>query len=204
MAARRSPALTSGRPRAKPALYSAQALADFCEVDLKTVHHWADKGKVPHHRTEGRHLRFRRNDVVRFLRAHGYPLPPELTRARPSVALAFDAAPEGSPLAFDELVKRLTSRFSPRRYATTMAAFTHLVADEPDVLVVLAGDPCISVPHVVLALKNDPATAWIAIACIGGDADAVLSAKTAGAEVAVSAADTPRLAPELARALAVS
>jgi excisionase family DNA binding protein len=76
MAVRRSPAL---KPRARgpeksgraPSVYTAQALADFCEVDLKTVHHWADRGKVAHHRTEGRHLRFRRNDVVRFPRAHG-------------------------------------------------------------------------------------------------------------------------------------
>lgn len=189
---------------ARPKLYTAQDVADFCEVDLKTVHHWADRGKVPHHRTEGRHLRFRRNDVVRFLRAHGYPLPPALTRARPVVALALTEAPAGSPLSLDELAKRLASRFSPRRYAGAVAALAHLVADAPDVLVLGGDDPSVSVARVVAALKADPATAWIAVAAVGGDAEAALAAKTAGAEVAVTGADSARLAPELARALAVA
>ena len=58
----------AARARALSKLYTAQEVARFCEVDLKTVHHWADRGKVVHHRTDGRHLRFRRNDLVRFLK----------------------------------------------------------------------------------------------------------------------------------------
>jgi excisionase family DNA binding protein len=88
MALRKSPGVNGASGRARGSVYTAQTVADFCEVDLKTVHHWADRGKVPHFRTDGRHLRFRRNDIVRFLRAHGYPLPEALVRARPSVALA--------------------------------------------------------------------------------------------------------------------
>lgn len=187
-----------------PRIYGAQMLADICEVDLKTVHHWADRAKIPHHRTEGRHLRFRRNDVVRFLRAHGYPLPASITRARPIAALALASAPEGSPLTLDEIAKRLASRFSTRRFGGPVGALAHLVAEEPDVLVLSAGDPTLSASHAASALKADPATAWIAIAVVGGDESAAAAAKEAGAEVALSAADSPRLAPELARALAVT
>lgn len=187
-----------------PRIYGAQMLADICEVDLKTVHHWADRGKIAHHRTEGRHLRFRRNDVVRFLRAHGYPLPASITRARPVAALALAAAPEGSPLTLDELAKRLASRFSTRRFATPVGALAHLLAEEPDVLVLSASDPSFSAAHAVSALKSDPATAWIAMAVVGGDDGTASAAKDAGADVALAAAESARLAPELARALAVT
>ena len=207
MAARRPSALrTRSEPaaRPRPSLYTAQALADFCEVDLKTVHHWADRGKIPHHRTEGRHLRFRRNDVVRFLRAHGYPLPPSLTRARPLVSVTFTTTPEGSPLATDELVKRLGSRFSVRRHPNAPLALAHLLAEEPDVLVLTADDASIAIPHLVAALKADPKTAFIAIACVGGDAELHAAAKAAGAEVTLSGPDAVRLPGELARALSVT
>lgn len=187
-----------------PRLYGAQMLADICEVDLKTVHHWAERGKIAHHRTEGRHLRFRRNDVVKFLRAHGYPLPASITRARPIAALALISAPEGSPLTLDELAKRLGSRFSTRRFASPFLALANLVAEEPDVLVLDGGDVTLSVRHVVSALKSEPATSWIALAVVGGDEPLADAMREAGADVALAAADAARLAPELSRALAVT
>jgi excisionase family DNA binding protein len=75
----------------RPPFYTGQDVARFCQVDLKTVHHWADRGRIAHHRTEGRHLRFRRNDVLGFLRTHRYPLPAELCRVRCVVSLALAA-----------------------------------------------------------------------------------------------------------------
>lgn len=185
-------------------LLGAQALADICEVDLKTVHHWADRGKIAHHRTEGRHLRFRRNDVVRFLRAHGYPMPAAITKARPVAAIGMGLVPEGSALSLDELAKRVAARFSTRRYAGPVAAIAHLVSDEPDVLVLPMDDPSIATPRVVHALKSDPQTSWIVIATVGGDIEAVHASKGAGADLAVATEDITRLAPELARALAVT
>src|SRR5882757_8137614 len=59
-------------------LFTASQLARFCQVDLKTIHNWADKGEVRHFRTPGRHLRFRRADVIEFLRKYGYPVPDSL------------------------------------------------------------------------------------------------------------------------------
>jgi excisionase family DNA binding protein len=187
-------------------VYTAQTVADFCEVDLKTVHHWADRGKVPHFRTDGRHLRFRRNDIVRFLRAHGYPLPEALVRARPTVALALaSAALEGGALSLDELAKRLTSRFSVRRHTSGVAAVAHLVAESPDVLVVSWGDPTIGLPSAIAALKEDPATSWIAIATVGStDALAAHAGEGTGADIMLTPQDIARLPGELARTLAVN
>jgi excisionase family DNA binding protein len=202
---RRAP-VKSGRAAAEPAarrpplLYTAQDVARFCEVDLKTVHHWADRGKVLHHRTEGRHLRFRRNDVVTFLRGLGYPIPAQLAAVRPLVAIAPPAAPE--PLA--DLTKRLASRFDVRRHPNGVIAIAHVVADAPDALVLFAPDASLSIPHAVAALKAAPETSWVAIAVVAHGAEALPAAQAAGAEVTLRVEDVAKLPAELARALAIA
>jgi excisionase family DNA binding protein len=62
-------------------LLTASDLATLCEVDLKTIHNWVDRGRIAHFRTPGRHLRFRAADVAEFLRAWGYSVPRELAKA---------------------------------------------------------------------------------------------------------------------------
>lgn len=68
-------------------LLTASDLAALCEVDLKTIHNWVDRGRIAHFRTPGRHLRFRAADVAEFLRAWGYSVPRELARASSRTAL---------------------------------------------------------------------------------------------------------------------
>ena len=206
MAGRKSPALTARATAQKPSsasnVYSAQIFANFCEVDLKTVHHWADRGKVAHFRTEGRHLRFRRNDVVRFLRAHGYPLPDQLVRARPTIALALPGATlERAPLSLDELAKRLGSRFTVRRHACAAHALSHLVAEAPDAVVLAGGDPTLGA-GAIAALKDDPATSWIVFIAVPETAEGDLS-WTERADIVVIVPEIPKRPGEVARALAV-
>lgn len=56
-------------------LLTASDVATLCEVDLKTIHNWVDRGCIPHFRTPGRHLRFQAVDVANFLREWGYAIP---------------------------------------------------------------------------------------------------------------------------------
>ena len=56
-------------------LLTASDVASLCEVDLKTIHNWVDRGCIPHFRTPGRHLRFQAVDVANFLRDWGYAIP---------------------------------------------------------------------------------------------------------------------------------
>ncbi|MEP7126566.1 MAG: helix-turn-helix domain-containing protein [Byssovorax sp.] len=103
---------------------TASDLAALCEVDLKTIHNWVDRGRIPHFRTPGRHLRFRAADVAEFLRAWGYSVPRELARASaPTVlvvgtsetralvhrALSEGAQPPGAPPASSGQPVRLVS-----------------------------------------------------------------------------------------------
>jgi len=62
-------------------LFTASELAGFCDVDLKTIHNWCDRGRVEHFRTPGRHLRFKPRDVKAFLEAYKYDVPAEVEAA---------------------------------------------------------------------------------------------------------------------------
>lgn len=59
--------------RNREAPVPARTVAELCGVDLKTVHQWATSGLIAHFRTPGRHLRFRSDEVLRFLEHSGYP-----------------------------------------------------------------------------------------------------------------------------------
>jgi excisionase family DNA binding protein len=60
-------------------------MARMLHVDLKTIHNWVRGGHVVARRTQGRHMRFHRAEVVRFLRRFGYPIPAALGAAPPRV-----------------------------------------------------------------------------------------------------------------------
>lgn len=183
----------------EPLVYTAQDVAHFCEVDLKTIHNWVARSKIPHRRTEGRHLRFRRNHVVRFLREHGYPIPPELSDVKP--ALALGPLP-GAPLASVEIDKKLASRFVLRRSPSAAVALVRAVADELDGFVFALSDPALGGATTIAALKAAEETSWLAIVAICED-DAIESARLAGADLALGYESVLRLGPEIGRLLAL-
>lgn len=180
-----------------PRLFTAQEVARFCEVDLKTVHHWAERGKVPHFRTQGRHLRFRRTDLVRFLRAHGYPLPGPLVRMKPTVAVT---PLEVVSLTVDEVAKKLASRFATKRFSCGLAAIAHVLVDQPDAVVLSIEDVTLSGVRSVTALRVE--VPWLVVAVVTPE-ETCGALRSAGAEVVITSRDASRLGQELARALAV-
>ena len=63
-----------------PALHCLTSgdIARSLKVDLKTVHRWVRRGRMRGHRTKGGHLRFRRIEVVRFLRERRLRIPDDI------------------------------------------------------------------------------------------------------------------------------
>ncbi len=53
---------------------SSADIAAICDVDLKTIHNWADQPsqQMPSFRTPGRHLRFKPRLIVPWLQRKGY------------------------------------------------------------------------------------------------------------------------------------
>jgi excisionase family DNA binding protein len=68
-------------------LFTAPQVARICSTDLKTIHNWVNRGEMKFFRTPGRHLRFRRADVVAFLKRFGYPVPAGFAATRPQVMI---------------------------------------------------------------------------------------------------------------------
>jgi excisionase family DNA binding protein len=110
-------------------LFTASDVARFCQVDLKTIHNWADKGEIPHFRTPGRHLRFRRLDVLDFLRKYGYAIPDVLRQSKPRIVLVDNDA--GSVSA---IKRALAKRFDVTSFTDPVDALVSLSTLEPDAL----------------------------------------------------------------------
>lgn len=78
-------------------LLDAGEVARICQMDLKTVHNWCDRGLIPvtsFFRTPGRHLRFYKGPILAWLAAQGYPVTEEMRRklcAWPSPSAPFVA-----------------------------------------------------------------------------------------------------------------
>lgn len=62
----------------RPPYLTSGDVARLLSVDLKTVHNWVSRGHLRGWRTQGRHLRFRRTELLSFMRQFGYPVPAAL------------------------------------------------------------------------------------------------------------------------------
>jgi excisionase family DNA binding protein len=114
----------------QPELFTASDVARFCQVDLKTIHNWADKGEIRHFRTPGRHLRFRRLDVLDFLRKYGYPIPEVLRMGKPKVVII-----DEDPQVLAALRRTLARRFDLTTFQDPFDALVAVGSLQPDALI---------------------------------------------------------------------
>jgi excisionase family DNA binding protein len=169
-------------------LFTASQIARFCQVDLKTIHNWADRGQISHFRTPGRHLRFRRPHVLDFLRKYGYPIPDELEAERPRVALFVDGLREK-----DKVLASLQTTFEVVDYPDPLTGLLQIGEQPPDAIVLGAQVGDLSGAEIIDALKRGNNTRHVrAILLAGGEADKQ-AALEAGASAYVSASDTKGL-----------
>jgi excisionase family DNA binding protein len=140
----------------EPELFTASDVARFCQVDLKTIHNWADKGEIRHFRTPGRHLRFRRLDVLDFLRKYGYPIPDSLRMGKPKV-VAVDA----DPAVLASVRRALARRFQLVTFQDVFDALVAVGTLQPDALVLDVDTPGVDGLRCLARLKSIEATAHI-------------------------------------------
>jgi excisionase family DNA binding protein len=164
---------------------SATELAAFCRVDLKTIHNWCARGKIPHTRTEGRRLRFRRLDVVEFLRSYEFPLPEVLRHGRPRVVLVDREAP-----MLESTARALARSFEVLARADAIDALLRLTTDDPDVVVLGDVSPLHS-PGLAARLRGSDVTRHVRVV--------VLGSRAPGEEPALVRGDVAGLREALAR-----
>jgi excisionase family DNA binding protein len=147
--------------RAVGRIVFATQLAAFCEVDLKTIHNWANRGKIPCWRTPGRHLRFRRLDVVDFLRTYGFTLPEALRGARPDVVVIDE---DSETLAWTR--RALSRHFELVTFDSVVEGLLALATSNPEVLVLGNVSP-LEASAIVARMGASPATKDVRVVTLG-------------------------------------
>jgi len=178
-------------------LYTASEVAQFCQVDLKTIHNWADRGEIRHFRTPGRHLRFRSADVLEFLRKFGYPVPEQLSPGKPRVHIVDEDA--GSR---DALQRLLEGRFDVQAFAEPIDAFVALGSNPPEVLVIDAGTTKLDALAAIKRLRTMTSTERVRVIVYSAREDLRQLVLDAGAAAFVAKPDAARVGECVDAALA--
>jgi excisionase family DNA binding protein len=165
-------------------LFTASQIARFCQVDLKTIHNWADRGQISHFRTPGRHLRFRRPHVLDFLRKYGYPIPEELESERPRVALFVNGLREKS-----KVLASLEISFEVVDYPDPLTGLLQIGEHPPDAIVLGAQVGHLSGAEIIVALKRGENTQHVRAILLAGDEADKRTALEAGASAHVRPSD---------------
>lgn len=165
--------LTGGQ---QPELFTASDVARFCQVDLKTIHNWADKGEIRHFRTPGRHLRFRRLDVLDFLRKYGYPIPEVLRMGKPKVVVV-----DEDPQVLAALRRTLARRFDLTTFQDPFDALVAVGSLQPDALIFDVKMPGLDGIRCLERLRSIDATSHIRCIVYSTHEEAKKNATDAGA-----------------------
>jgi excisionase family DNA binding protein len=160
----------------QPELFTASDVARFCQVDLKTIHNWADKGEIRHFRTPGRHLRFRRLDVLDFLRKYGYPIPEVLRLGKPKVVVV-----DEDPAVLAAIRRALAKKFDLTTFQDAFDALVAVGSLQPDALILDLTMPGLDGVRCLTRLHGIDATSHIRCLVYSARDDLKKAATDAGA-----------------------
>jgi excisionase family DNA binding protein len=102
------------------AVFTTFETAKLCQVSPLSIINWVNAGRLSAFRTPGGHRRIRREDLVRFMRDNGIPLPEDLREGsgRPRVLVVDDETS-----IRDTLAEFLTTRTRPYEVMTAQDGF---------------------------------------------------------------------------------
>jgi excisionase family DNA binding protein len=175
-------------------LFTASELARFCHVDLKTIHNWVDKGEIRHFRTPGRHLRFRRVDILDFLHKYGYPVPESLRGSKTKVAVL-----DPDPGVLAAVRRALGRRFEVTAFTDPFEALIGIGGARPDALVLDLTLPGVDALRFLERLKAIEATAPIRLIVYSAQDQQRRAALDAGASDFVSKGEVALLRESIER-----
>lgn len=150
-----NPRMQTDRQEARE-LFTASEVARFCQVELKTIHNWAERDALRHFRTPGRHLRFRRVDVIDFLRRYGYPIPEAMLAGKPRIVVIDDDA-----ISIATVKRNLSKRLEVTTFQDPFDALVAIGREAPDGVVLDLELPTFDGMRCLARLKQLPATRHI-------------------------------------------
>ncbi len=142
--------------------------AKLCHVSPLSIINWVNAGRLPAFRTPGGHRRIRRDDLVRFMRENGIPLPDDLKdgSGRPRVLVVDD-----DPSIRDVLSEHLTTRAKPYDVMTAADGFEAgrlVMTFRPDVVLLDLKMKDLDGFQVCKTIKADPDTARVVVVAMTG------------------------------------
>jgi excisionase family DNA binding protein len=151
----------------KPVFTTFEA-AKLCHVSPLSIINWVNAGRLPAFRTPGGHRRIRREDLLRFMRDNGIPLPPELRdgSGRRRVLVVDDEAN-----IRDVIAEHLSSRPNGYEVLTASDGFEAgrlVVTFRPDVVLLDLRMPGLDGFQVCRTIKADPGTAATTVIAMTG------------------------------------
>jgi excisionase family DNA binding protein len=138
------------------AVFTTFETAKLCHVSPLSIINWVNAGRLPAFRTPGGHRRIRREDLLRFMRESGIPLPEDLREGsgRPKVLVVDDDASIREVLA-----EHLATRPTGYEVLTAADGFEagRLVANfRPDVVLLDLKMPGLDGFAICRTIKADP------------------------------------------------
>jgi PleD family two-component response regulator len=188
--------MPASKPKSPSEIFTASDVARFCGVDLKTIHTWCDKEKLRCFRSPGRHLRFRRHDLIDFLLEYGYPIPEVLRMEKPRVVVV-----DEDPNVLAALRRALSRRFDLFVFQEPADAIVAVGSVQPDAVVLEAKTQSLDGLRLLERLGNIEATAHIRTVVYSADEDMRKPALAAGASDFVLKGEVSELRESLERLL---
>jgi len=150
------------------AVFTTFEAAKLCHVSPLSIINWVNAGRLPAFRTPGGHRRIRREDLARFMRENGIPLPEELRdgSGRQRVLVVDDEA-----AIRDVIAESLSHRATPYDVMTAADGFEagRLVATfRPDVVLLDLRMPGLDGFQVCRTIKGDSETASTVVIAMTG------------------------------------
>ncbi len=162
-------------------LFTAPQVAKICSTDLKTIHNWVNRGEIKYFRTPGRHLRFRREDILEFLNKFGYPVPDNFRATRPRIVV-IDSVESSSK----EITRVLSEDVELEIFQDHMDALLAIGKQAPS-LVLVNGTSDPAMMHVVERIATSES--GVPVAVYGGGGDVERKSRKAGAAVWITEID---------------
>jgi excisionase family DNA binding protein len=150
------------------AVFTTFEAAKLCHVSPLSIINWVNAGRLPAFRTPGGHRRIRREDLARFMRENGIPLPEELRdgSGRSRVLVVDDEA-----AIRDVIAESLSHRPTPYEVMVAADGFEagRLVATfRPDVVLLDLRMPGLDGFQVCRTIKGDSETASTIVIAMTG------------------------------------
>ncbi len=171
-----SPDTQVATPRPTPKYFTSHQVGDLLQVNPSSVVKWINDGLIYAFRTPGGHRRVAADEVVRFARHHGMPVPEELRGLAISQVLVVDDDPRFLS-ALARAFKPFDDEVSLRTVENGIDALLLVGEIRPDVLILDLRMPGLNGYDLLERLRDNAATRNIQVVVVTGEADEATAVK---------------------------